>query len=442
MKDLFVTMRTLYESIADPGTFLVAATRLGGLFGLGPEGTAAPLGGAVVGFTKAYKRERPDALVKVVDFDAEATGIEIAQALVNETLLDPGTVEVGYRDSQRWSVTLLERPAADGRPGLQLGPDSVYVVTGAAGGITSAIVADLAAAGGGTFYLLDLVEAPPPDDLHVALLVSNRDKLKLALIEDMKARGEKPTPVVIDRQILAVERREAARRAIDTVVAAGGHVHYRTVDLLDPAAVSAVIAEVRERHGRIDVLLHAGGVEISRQLPDKEAKEFELVFDIKTDGFFSLLKAAEGMPIGASVVFSSVAGRFGNSGQTDYSAANALLCAMSRVLRVTHPQTRAIAIDWTAWGGIGMATRGSSEDHGDGGHRDAGAGGGDPDDSPGTDRRRHGGRDRRWRAARHPHGGAGPDGRSRRRTRPRGALARDRRCRCSGASSGRRSMAV
>jgi len=46
-------------------------------------------------------------------------------------------------------------------------------------------------------------------------------------------------------------------------------------------------------------------------------------------------------------------------GQADYSAANALLCAMSRHLRKVWPGTRAIAVDWTAWGGIGMATRGS-----------------------------------------------------------------------------------
>ena len=65
------------------------------------------------------------------------------------------------------------------------------------------------------------------------------------------------------------------------------------------------------------------------------------------------------MPIGATVVFSSVAGRFGNAGQTDYSAANGFLCSMSRALRRVRPETRTIAIDWTAWGGIGMAPRGS-----------------------------------------------------------------------------------
>ena len=65
------------------------------------------------------------------------------------------------------------------------------------------------------------------------------------------------------------------------------------------------------------------------------------------------------MPIGAAIAFSSVAGRFGNAGQTDYSAANDLLCKITSSLRRWRPETRGIVIDWTAWGGIGMATRGS-----------------------------------------------------------------------------------
>jgi hypothetical protein len=65
------------------------------------------------------------------------------------------------------------------------------------------------------------------------------------------------------------------------------------------------------------------------------------------------------MPLGTTVAFSSVAGRFGNGGQTDYSSANDLLCKITSSLRTTRPATRGIAIDWTAWGGIGMATRGS-----------------------------------------------------------------------------------
>src|SRR5262249_43905974 len=118
-------------------------------------------------------------------------------------------------------------------------------------------------------------------------------------------------------------------------------------------------ADVRQKHGRIDVLLHAAGLEISRFLRDKTQAEYDLVFDVKADGWFNLMHAIGTMPLGAAVAFSSIAGRFGNGGQTDYSAANDLLCKEISSLRRTRPETRGLALDWTAWGGIGMATRGS-----------------------------------------------------------------------------------
>ena len=359
VKNLHATMQVLYESVSAPGTFLVSATRMGGLHGQTAAGATAPLGGAVAGFTKSYKREQPEALAKVVDFAPDVDAEKVADALLAEVLTDPGVVEIGHHDGLRWTITLEEQPAADGHPGLTLDKDTLFVVTGAAGGITSAIVGDLAAASGGTFVLLDLVAEPARDDAKIALIRQDREQLKRVLIEEARAKGEKPTPVAIDKQIMGIERSDAALRAIEAVESAGGKTLWRSANLLDGPALTTIVEEIRKDFGRIDVLVHAGGIEISRKLSEKDAREFDLVFDIKADGFFSLLKAAEGMPIGATVVFSSVAGRFGNAGQTDYSAANGFLCSMSRALRRVRPDTRTIAIDWTAWGGIGMATRGS-----------------------------------------------------------------------------------
>ena len=94
-------------------------------------------------------------------------------------------------------------------------------------------------------------------------------------------------------------------------------------------------------------------------MADKDPREFDLVFDVKSDGFFNLLHSIGDMPLTATVAFSSIAGRFGNVGQTDYSSANDLLCKITSSFRTSRPATRGIAIDWTAWGGFGMATRGS-----------------------------------------------------------------------------------
>ncbi len=351
--------RVLYDELGPAGTFLVSATRLGGFHGYDDEGATAPLGGAVSGFTKAFGRERPEALVKVVDFPADDDAAAVASAIIEETLTDPGAVEVGRHHGARWTIGLDERPAADGGAGLVFGSDTVFVVTGAAGSIVSAIVSDLAAASGGTFHLLDLAPEPDREDPDLARFATDREGLKRDLFDRIAARGERATPALVERELATLERAHAALEAIRAIEAAGGTAWYHSLDLRDGDAVAAAIEDVRARSGRVDVLLHAAGLEISRLLPEKSQEEFDLVFDVKADGWFNVLHAIGDMPLAASVAFSSVAGRFGNGGQTDYSAANALLCAITSSFRRTRPDTRGIAIDWTAWGGIGMATRGS-----------------------------------------------------------------------------------
>jgi NAD(P)-dependent dehydrogenase (short-subunit alcohol dehydrogenase family) len=360
VKLLYTTARRCLAG--DHAPFVVAATRLGGLHGYGngpDEGAFAPLGGAVTGFTKAYAREHADVLVKAVDVAADTDAPTIADQLVTETLVDPGAVEIALRDGARFAIGLHEQPWQPPDDATALNADTVFVVTGAAGGIVSAIVADLAAASGGTFHLLDLAPFPDPADADVRRFASDRDALKTDIIDRLRAAGERPTPAMVERELARIERLAAARGAIDAVRGAGGEAHYHSLDLTDPAAVAAVVDDIRTRHGRVDVLVHAAGIEVSRFLADKEPREFELVFDVKSDGWFNLLHAIGDMPLGTTVVFSSVAGRFGNGGQTDYSAANDLLCKITSSFRRTRPATRGVAIDWTAWGGIGMATRGS-----------------------------------------------------------------------------------
>ncbi|MDJ0925092.1 MAG: SDR family NAD(P)-dependent oxidoreductase [Acidimicrobiia bacterium] len=359
VKLLYETMRHLYDQVGPTGTFLVTATRFGGLHGYGDEGATAPLGGAVSGFTKAFKREKPDALVKVVDFPTSRKTAALADVLIEETLSDPGAVEIGRHGDDRWTVGLSEQPLPEEPAGIELSSDSVFVVTGAAGSIVSAITADLAASAPGTFHLLDLTPEPDRSDPDLIAFGTDKDGLKRTIFERLKADGERATPALVERQLAAIERSHAALAAIQAIEASGGTVRYHSVNLLDETAVGTAMAEVADAHGKVDLLLHAGGLEISRLLPDKDRKEYDLVFDVKADGWFNLMKGLGDTPIGATVAFSSVAGRFGNNGQTDYSAANDLLCKLTANQRSTGSSILGVAIDWTAWGDIGMATRGS-----------------------------------------------------------------------------------
>jgi malonyl CoA-acyl carrier protein transacylase/3-oxoacyl-(acyl-carrier-protein) synthase/acyl carrier protein len=354
VRDLYLTMRRLYEQ----SPFLVVATRLGGYHGYDAAGATCPLGGAVTGFAKAYRREKPDALVKAIDFPVSRKTSALADVLIDETLRDPGCVEVGHADGRRWGVGLAQRPFGDAQED-PLGPDPVFLVTGAAGSIVSAITADLAAAWRGTFHLLDLTPEPDPADPDLRRYAEDRDGFKVELADRMRQRGERPTPVLIERELARFERLQAALAAVRAVEEAGGTAHYHSVDLTDAGAVEKVMAQVRDTGGRVDVLLHAAGIEVSHSLPDKEPREFDLVLGVKADGLFNVLHALGELPLGTVVAFSSVAGRFGNVGQTDYSAANDLQCKLLSSLRRTRPDVCTLAIDWTAWGGIGMATRGS-----------------------------------------------------------------------------------
>ncbi|HKU25246.1 MAG TPA: SDR family oxidoreductase, partial [Candidatus Sulfotelmatobacter sp.] len=286
IKLFYSTMRALYEQIAVPGTFLVSATRLGGQHGYDEAGAVAPLGGAVSGFTKTYKRERPAAVVKAVDFESGAQANEVAEQLIAETLKDPGIVEIGYKNGLRWTIGLEEQSADDGKPGLKLDHNTVFVITGAAGSIVSAITKDLAVASGGIFYLLDLIPEPDPNNTDVKRFFTDKEGLKREIFTRIQAHGERATPALVEKELAALERAQAAQAAIDAVRSAGGTAHYFSVNLADTKAVEKVINQVREKFGRIDVLLHAAGLDRSRSLAEKEPREFDLVFDVKADGFF------------------------------------------------------------------------------------------------------------------------------------------------------------
>ncbi len=355
VKLLFRLLRDRYDDFT-AGSFLVTGTRLGGEHGYGPDVTTAPMGGGVVGLAKAFKRERPDVLVKAVDFPMSRKKASLADVLIGETLRDPGAVEIGLLDGRRWTIALSEQPIPDHHEGVTPDADSVFVITGAAGSIVSAIIGDLARASGGTFHLLDLAPPPDPSDPDVAAFADHREELKREIFERLKEAGERATPAAVEKQLSQIERRHAALGALRAIETSGGTAHYHQVDLRDGEAMAAEMARITELSGSIDVLIHAGGLEISRAMPDKDPDEYDLVFDVKADGWFNLIKGLDRVPLESAVVFSSIAGRFGNAGQTDYSAANDLLCKQASSL---DPDTLALAIDWTAWGDIGMATRGS-----------------------------------------------------------------------------------
>jgi hypothetical protein len=91
-------------------------------------------------------------------------------------------------------------------------------------------------------------------------------------------------------------------------------------------------------------------------IADKTPDQFALVFDTKAGGLCALLAATQSDPIDTICLFSSVAARFGNTGQCDYAAANQVLNRIGAVeARRRGAQCLVRSIGWGPWDG-GMVT--------------------------------------------------------------------------------------
>ena len=350
---------TLYHSLKDlpQSAFVVAATNMGGLHGL--IGGVNPAGGLVSGFVKALGREHPGQFVKVVDFEAKVSDAEVAKNLVDEVLHDSTNVEIGYHGGLRYGVD-IQAVDANAENTVTLDDSTVYVVTGGTAGIIEPIVRDLASNRKGTYYLLGRTNLLPRESEKLQLLATDRNSLKTVIQKELKDAGEKATPVVIDQKIGVLEKVQNVYQLIETAAKAGAKVVYIPCDVTDPVSVGEAVKQIKAEAGRVDVVLHAAGVDKSRKLDSKSFEEVRGIVRTKVDGLHNLQEALRNAGLNPSsyVLFSSVAGRYGNAGQADYAAANDHLSKLASALSADGV-TRKVSIDWGAWAEVGMASRGT-----------------------------------------------------------------------------------
>ncbi|WP_244817364.1 beta-ketoacyl-ACP reductase [Caballeronia sp. Lep1P3] len=96
------------------------------------------------------------------------------------------------------------------------------------------------------------------------------------------------------------------------------------VDMADRRSVDDMVAAVRERHGRIDVLVNNAGITRDARLQKMTIEQFDAVIDVNLRAVFHASQAVvDGMIAqGSGVILnaSSVVGIYGNFGQTNYAA--------------------------------------------------------------------------------------------------------------------------
>jgi NAD(P)-dependent dehydrogenase (short-subunit alcohol dehydrogenase family) len=107
-------------------------------------------------------------------------------------------------------------------------------------------------------------------------------------------------------------------------------------DIADPSSMDEVLARVRERHGRIDVLFVNAGVGSFAAIPEVTEERWDEVHDVNLRGcFFAAQKALPLMGRGGSIVFTgSIGSQLGVPGNVVYAAAKAGLRAVARIFAV------------------------------------------------------------------------------------------------------------
>ncbi len=335
----------------EKGGKILLVSGLGGLFGRGastPQGIFAQGGGP--GLAKSLKEEWPLASVKAVDLDTSLSAEANARVLFNELAIAGGRLEVGYPRGRRTIFRTEPAPLPPGAPIRHELPErAVLLATGGARGITAEALRPLARPGV-TLVLAGRTPLPAAEDPRFASISTSA--LRAALIQSARAASETPTPAEIERKLQALIRDREIRANLADFEAAGAKVAYRVADLRQPDQASALIAGIHEEFGRLDGIIHGAGLIEDKLIVDKDPASWARVVETKALSAFAIARAVRPESLGFFILFGSVAGRYGNSGQSDYAAANELLNRFALQLRGEWPESVKIAVlNWGPWEG-------------------------------------------------------------------------------------------
>jgi amino acid adenylation domain-containing protein len=262
--------------------------------------------GYIRGLIGEYERVR----ARAVDFapDAGQTTGDIADAIMHELLSDEEYVVAAWRGKHRYIQTLvpvsgkdLEQPVKEG---------GVYIVTGGAGGIGYEVAKWLAA----------------KQPVHL---------------------------ILVGRTVLPTG--EKAKNIAD-LAATGSGVQYISCDMSKDNEVGELITTVRNRHGRINGIVHSAALPGVKRIKQNTLPEIKTIIGSRVYGMLSLLKWTEDDQPDFMVIFSSIASIMASfARKADYNAGSILADTYIRELGRSRRFLK--VINWCDWQETGMTFR-------------------------------------------------------------------------------------
>jgi 3-oxoacyl-[acyl-carrier protein] reductase len=179
---------------------------------------------------------------------------------------------------------------------------------------------------------------------RVALVTGASRGIGRATARALAARGA---------SVVASARGDHADAVAAEIQAAGGRAEARTLDVTEPAAIEAAVAEVLSRHGRLDVLVNNAGITRDQLLLRLKRDDWDAVLDTNLTAVAMLTRAVLKPMIkqrwGRIISLTSVVGQSGNAGQANYAAAKAGLIGFTKAVAL-EVASRGITVNAVAPG--------------------------------------------------------------------------------------------
>ena len=145
----------------------------------------------------------------------------------------------------------------------------------------------------------------------------------------------------------------AAAEAIEALRRRGADVRVELADVTIPSAVDDMLARMDAEMPPLAAVIHSVGVLSDGALGNQTWERFEEVLWPKVLGGWYLHRATLDRDLDMFVLFSSITGILGNSGQGNHAAANTFLDQLAAYRRSLGLSGQVIA--WGAWSGLGEA---------------------------------------------------------------------------------------
>lgn len=177
---------------------------------------------------------------------------------------------------------------------------------------------------------------------EVALITGSSRGIGLEIANDLAQKGY---------QVILNGRSEISEEVLQTFDGSVESVAQVTGDVSDFDGAKAIIDEVVERFGRIDVLINNAGITRDGLVMRMKEEDYDDVMNTNLKGTFNMCRHITKIMLkqraGTIINMSSVVGLMGNAGQVNYAASKAgvigLTKALARELGSRHITVNAIA---------------------------------------------------------------------------------------------------